>query len=100
MHTRYKIYKHVYRVSNLVKIQTAKIYSRSGDHSGEVLPLELKEFVNLDNSPIYKVISIIEAAKLQSNFFMSNKGSSHIQQQSQLFTLGSSFESPSFGSNI
>ncbi|CAG8838810.1 23847_t:CDS:2, partial [Racocetra persica] len=32
MHTRYKIHEHVYRVSDLVKIQIAKIDREPGDH--------------------------------------------------------------------
>ncbi|CAG8728784.1 19830_t:CDS:1, partial [Gigaspora rosea] len=42
--------------------------------AGEVLPLGPREFSELDNPPTNKTVTIIEAARLQSNAFASNKG--------------------------
>ncbi|CAG8759542.1 16902_t:CDS:2 [Cetraspora pellucida] len=84
MHARYNIYEHIYKVGDLVKIQIAKIDREPGDHcalpcknvfpAGEVLPLGLKEFPELDNPLTDTTISIIEAARLQSISLASNKG--------------------------
>ncbi|CAG8780316.1 19108_t:CDS:2 [Cetraspora pellucida] len=74
MHAKYNIYKHIYKVGDLVKIQIVKIDCRPDNHyallcknafsAGEVLLLKSKEFPELNNSPTDTTISIIEAAKL------------------------------------
>ncbi|CAG8760799.1 12002_t:CDS:1, partial [Cetraspora pellucida] len=103
MHTKYNIQEHNYQVGNLVKIQIAKIDYEPGNYctlsckvflvlpnnmyclvcrfgvleraflADEVLLLGPREFSELDNSLTYKNISIVEAARLQSNAFASNK---------------------------
>ncbi|CAG8831974.1 9926_t:CDS:2, partial [Gigaspora margarita] len=70
MHTRYKIHERVYKVGDLVKIQIAKI---DRGPASEVVPLGPKEFPELDDLLINKTISIVEAARLQSNSFASDK---------------------------
>ncbi|RIB03108.1 hypothetical protein C2G38_2123792 [Gigaspora rosea] len=42
--------------------------------ASEVLPLGLKEFSELDDPLTNTVVSIVEAARLQSNTLASNKG--------------------------
>ncbi|CAG8807587.1 5783_t:CDS:1, partial [Gigaspora rosea] len=104
MHTRYKINEYIYKVGNLVKIQIAKIDRGPGDRcalfckiftvlpnnryhvicrfgvlknafpASEVVSLGPKEFPELDDPPINKTISIVKAARLQSNSFASDKG--------------------------
>ncbi|CAG8698541.1 3594_t:CDS:2, partial [Scutellospora calospora] len=74
MYTKYNIQECNYQVGDLVKIQIAKINCRPTFLASEVLPLEPREFSELNNSPTYKNISIVEAARLQSNAFASNKG--------------------------
>ncbi|CAG8757298.1 5530_t:CDS:2, partial [Cetraspora pellucida] len=63
MHTKYNIYEHIYKVSDL-----------NAFLAGEVLPLGLKEFPELDNLSTDTTIRIIEAARLQSISLASNKG--------------------------
>ncbi|CAG8735256.1 19155_t:CDS:2, partial [Racocetra fulgida] len=66
MHAKYNIHERIYKVGDLVKIQIAKIDRGPGD-PGEVLPLGPKEFPELNNPSTDTTISIIEAARLQSN---------------------------------
>ncbi|CAG8447865.1 15071_t:CDS:2 [Cetraspora pellucida] len=102
MYTKYKIHKHTYEFGDLVKIQIDKIDHDSGDRSAlpckiyevlprnmyrlicqfgilnkvfsasVILPLGPKEFPELDNPPINLTVSIIEAARLQSNALADN----------------------------
>ncbi|CAG8621506.1 16267_t:CDS:2, partial [Cetraspora pellucida] len=104
MYTKYNIQEHNYQVGDLVKIQIAKIDCEPGNYcalsckvflvlsnnmyhlvyrfgvferaflADKVLPLGPKEFSKLNNLLIYKNGSIVEAARLQSNAFASNKG--------------------------
>ncbi|CAG8810419.1 7034_t:CDS:2, partial [Gigaspora margarita] len=97
-----------------VKIQIAKIYRGPGDHctlpckiftvlpnnryhvicqfgvlknafpAGKVVPLGPKEFPELDNLLINKTISIVEAARLQSNSFASDKGCNCVLVEKQM----------------
>ncbi|CAG8505494.1 5361_t:CDS:2, partial [Dentiscutata heterogama] len=103
MHTKYNIHEYVYEVGDLVKIQVAKIDCGPGDHCAlpckvfavllrnmyrlvyrfgildqaflacVVLLLGPKEYPELDNPPTNTTVSIIKAAKLQSNTLASNK---------------------------
>ncbi|CAG8589935.1 2296_t:CDS:2, partial [Scutellospora calospora] len=103
MHTKYNIHKRVYEVGDLVKIQVAKIDYSPGDRctlpckvfavllrnmyhlvcrfgildqafsAGVVLPLGPKEYPELNNPPTNVTVSMIEAARLQSNTLASNK---------------------------
>ncbi|CAG8589782.1 23001_t:CDS:2 [Cetraspora pellucida] len=77
MRTKYNIHERSYKVGDLVKVQIAKIDCGPGDHCalpfGEVLPLGPREFLELDDPSTNMTVSVIEAARLQSNAIVSNK---------------------------
>ncbi|CAG8575690.1 497_t:CDS:2 [Cetraspora pellucida] len=103
MRTKYNIHERSYKVGDLVKVQIAKIDHGPGDRcalpckvfsvlpndvyclvcrfgvlestfpAGEVLPLGPREFSELDDPPTNTTVSVIEAARLQSNAIAGNK---------------------------
>ncbi|CAG8597880.1 10396_t:CDS:2, partial [Dentiscutata heterogama] len=103
MRTKYNIHECSYKVGDLVKVQITKIDRRPGDRcallckvfsvlpndvyhlvcqfgvlestfsAGEVLSLGPREFSELDDSPTNMTVSVIEAARLQSNAIAGNK---------------------------
>ncbi|CAG8739066.1 4822_t:CDS:2 [Cetraspora pellucida] len=103
MCTKYNIHERSYKVGDLVKVQIAKIDRGPGDRcalpckvfsvlpndvyrlvcrfgvlestflASEVLLLGPREFSELDDSPTNTTVSIIEAARLQSNAIAGNK---------------------------
>ncbi|CAG8839987.1 36409_t:CDS:2, partial [Gigaspora margarita] len=72
MHTKYKIQERNYKIGNLVKIQIAKIDRGPVFPGDKILLLGPKEFLSW-TTPINTTVSIIEAARIQSNALASNK---------------------------
>ncbi|CAG8826998.1 1504_t:CDS:1, partial [Racocetra persica] len=103
MRTKYNIHERSYKVGDLVKVQIAKIDREPSDRcalpckvffvlsndvyhlvcqfgvlestfpASKVLPLGPREFLELNDPPTNTTVSIIEAARLQSNAIASNK---------------------------
>ncbi|CAG8672593.1 14314_t:CDS:1, partial [Racocetra fulgida] len=101
--TKYNIHKHSYKVGALVKVQIIKIDCESGDYyalpckvfsvlpnniyylvcqfgvlestflAGKVLPLKPKKNLENNDPSTNITVSVIEAAKLQSNTIADNK---------------------------
>ncbi|CAG8697026.1 8056_t:CDS:2 [Racocetra fulgida] len=85
MRTKYNIHERSYKVGDLVKVQIAKIDRGPGD-PGEVLPLGSRKFSELDDPPTNTTISVIEAARLQSNAIAGNK--TYVLAERRMFYMG------------